>query len=625
MRRADKIKERRIAVFHAGRRRFRLLYYAAVTLVFAFLFSFNSHSQVTSDTITETTKIYLVRAETQDFNKLINSQRQVLKGNVIFRHDSSYMYCDSAYFYEQDVSLEAFGVVRMEQGDTLFVHGDYLFYDGKTEMAKMRRNVRMVNVQKDSSIVTLYTDSLDYSRITNIGYYFDGGRIVDQENELISVYGQYSTDTKIAVFHDSVRINNPDFTLYSDTLEYSTDTKIATILGPSIIESDSGVIHSSRGWFNTQENTSLLLDRSQILSGNRTLTGDSIAYDKTGGIGQAFGDMSLTDTAQNMTLTGNFGYYDEKTEYALATDSAQALEYSQGDTLFIYADTFQLITIDSTSRILKAYRGVRFYRSDIQGVCDSMRFDTKDSVLHMYGNRSPAILWNAEQQLFGDSIIIYMADTTVDHIHVPTSAFVVQAVDAEFYNQLGGNDLKAYFTGKNIDHIDIDGNAESIFYPLDKDSTMIGHNHTQSAYLSIWMKEGKLSKLKIWPTPKGKTTPIFMLSPEEKTLKKFAWYADIRPKDRYDIFRFYKKHTPDNNLPDSIENVLNPDTNILNSNTNILNPDENFPDSNTNVLHPNTNVPNPGKNILSPDKNVLSPDKNILHPDKNIPDLIKKY
>jgi lipopolysaccharide assembly outer membrane protein LptD (OstA) len=507
-------------------------------LVFALMgISFYSHAQTSSDT-TQRTKIFLERAEMQSFNSNINDQRQVLRGNVIFRHDSSYMYCDSAYYYEQDVSLEAFGLVRMEQGDTLFVYGDYLLYDGKTELAKMRNHVRMVNIQQDSSIVTLYTDSLDYNRITNIGYYFNGGRIVDEENELISVYGQYSPDTKIAVFNDSVRVNNPKFTLYSDTLEYSTDTKIAIILGPSVIESDSGVIHTSKGWYNTQDNTSLLLDRSEVVSGNKTLTGDSLVYDKTNGIAQAFGNMFLTDTTQNMILTGNVGYYEEKTEYAFATDSACALEYSQGDTLFLHADTLELITLDSTSRFLKAYRGVRFYRTDIQGVCDSMRFDTKDSVLYMYGN---PILWNEEQQLFGDSIIIHMADTTVDYVHVPTSAFVVQAVDAEFFNQLGGNDLKAYFTGKNIDHIDIDGNAESIFYPLEKDSTMIGHNYTQSSYLSIWMKGGELDRLKIWPMPKGKMTPIFELLPEQKTLKKFAWYADIRPADKNDIFRFYKK------------------------------------------------------------------------------------
>jgi lipopolysaccharide export system protein LptA len=500
----------------------------------------------TADTVKKT-RVYLEHADTRSFNKNIDDQRQVLNGNVVFRHDSSFMYCDSAYFYERDVSLEAFGTVRMEQGDTLFVYGDYLFYDGNIELARMRRNVRMVNVQQDSSIVTLYTDSLDYNRITNICYYFEGGRVVDVENELTSVYGQYSPGTKIAVFNDSVCLTNPNFVLYSDTLEYSTETKIATILGPSVIESDSGTVYSTRGWYDTQENTSLLLDRSQVFSGEKILTGDSLLYDRANGVGTAFGNMTLRDTAQNMTLTGHYGYSEEKTEYAFATDSACALEYSQGDTLFLHADTLELITVDSTSRYMRAAGGVRFYRSDIQGICDLMLFNTKDSVLHMYGK---PVLWSEKQQLSGDSIIIYMADTTVDHIHVPSSALSVQQVDSGCFNQLGGNDLKAYFYGKNVEHLDVDGNAETIYYPLQENGTIEVFNYTQTSYFSLWMdEEGQMKKLKWWPYTTGKTVPLPDLTEEQKTLKKFAWHEALRPVDRYDIFRFYRRKTTETDAP----------------------------------------------------------------------------
>jgi len=219
----------------------------------------------------------LEHADVQSFDKEVSADRQVLSGDVCFRHDNSYMYCDSAYFYEANSSLEAFGEVRMEQGDTLFVYGDYLYYDGNIRMAKMRDNVRMESVRADGSIVTLFTDSLNYDRVANIGYYFDGGTIVDDANELSSYYGQYSPATRIAIFNDSVRVFNDKFTLYSDTLQYSTQTKVATILGPSVIISDSGNIYTSRGWYNTVQNTSLLLDRSQVTSGNRILVGDTIA------------------------------------------------------------------------------------------------------------------------------------------------------------------------------------------------------------------------------------------------------------------------------------------------------------------------------------------------------------
>ena len=490
--------------------------------------------QVMTDTVPpKKTKVYLIHSNTLSFDKAVKPDAQILNGDVCFRHDSSYMYCDSAYFFEQTNSLEAFSNVRMEQGDTLFVYGDYLFYDGNTQVAYLRENVRMENGQ-----VTLFTDSLNYERIPNIGYYFEGGLIVDSLNQLSSFYGQYSPETKLAVFNDSVQVENPDFTLYSDTLHYDTQSKIATILGPSVIVSDSGTIHTSRGWYDTVNNTSLLLDQSQVESGEKILIGDSIFYNRDTGMGEVYGNMSLIDTAQHVTLQGEYGYYNEQTGYAFATDSARFLEYSQGDTLFLHADTLQMVTVDSVYREIKAYYGVRFYRTDMQGVCDSMQFNTRDSVLYMY---TEPVLWNEQYQLYGDTIAIYMNDSTIEYAHVIQFAFAAQHVDSSYYNQLKGNDLKAYFEGQAVHQIDVAGNAESIFYPLEKDGAKVGMNETKSGFLTIWVKDNKLDKLKIWPSPVGTMTPIPDLKPDQKMLKDFYWFDYLRPKNKDDIYEVVKR------------------------------------------------------------------------------------
>ena len=490
--------------------------------------------QVMTDTVPpKKTKVYLIHSNTLSFDKAVKPDAQILNGDVCFRHDSSYMYCDSAYFFEQTNSLEAFSNVRMEQGDTLFVYGDYLFYDGNTQVAYLRENVRMENGQ-----VTLFTDSLNYERIPNIGYYFEGGLIVDSLNQLSSFYGQYSPETKLAVFNDSVQVENPDFTLYSDTLHYDTESKVATILGPSVIVSDSGTIHTSRGWYDTVNNTSLLLDQSQVESGEKILIGDSIFYNRDTGMGEVYGNMSLIDTAQHVTLQGEYGYYNEQTGYAFATDSARFLEYSQGDTLFLHADTLQMVTVDSVYREIKAYYGVRFYRIDMQGVCDSMQFNTRDSVLYMY---TEPVLWNEQYQLYGDTIAIYMNDSTIEYAHVIQFAFAAQHVDSSYYNQLKGNDLKAYFEGQAVHQIDVAGNAESIFYPLEKDGAKVWMNETKSGFLTIWVKDNKLDKLKIWPSPVGSMTPIPDLKPDQKMLKDFYWFDYLRPKNRDDIYEVVKR------------------------------------------------------------------------------------
>ena len=482
-------------------------------------------------------KVYLEFAETLDFDEKLNPDYQILRGNVRFRKEGMYMFCDSAYFYETSNSLDAFGNVRMEQGDTLFVYSDVMFYDGVTQIARLRENVRT-----EKQDMVLFTDSLNYDLVPNIGYFFEGGKLVDSENELTSIYGQYSPDTKRAVFNYDVQLVNPEYTLYSDTLEYSTVTKIADILGPSVIVSDSNVIYSRRGWYDTQNNTSMLLDRSIVVSKSQQLTGDTIYYDRDKGFGEVFGNMFMNDTLRKVIMEGQYGFYNEKTEYSFATDSARVLEYSGIDTLYLHADTLKGFTLPDSTRMLQAYYGTRFFRNDMQGVCDSMNYFTRDSAIYMY--KDP-IVWSDNYQIFGDTIKVFMNDSTVDWAHIPHFAFAAQQKDSLFFDQLAGKDLKAYFKGGQLDKVDVSGNVQTIFYPQERDSSYTGLNRAESSFLTMFLKDQKMDKLIMWPEVQGSLTPVPMIKRDQLFLPDYQWFEDYRPKDSADIFRKIVKQVTD--------------------------------------------------------------------------------
>ena len=482
-------------------------------------------------------KVYLEYAETLDFDEKQSADYQILRGNVRFRKEGMYMFCDSAYFYEQSNSLDAFGNVRMEQGDTLFVYSDVMFYDGMTQIARLRYNVKMENQD-----MVLFTDSLNYDLVPNIGYFFEGGKLIDSENELTSIYGQYSPDTKRAVFNYDVQLVNPDYTLYSDTLEYSTLTKVADILGPSVIVSDSNVIYSRRGWYDTQNNLSTLYDRSIIVSKSQHLTGDTIFYDREKGFGEVFGNMFLDDTLRMVIMEGQYGFYNEKTEFAFATDRARALEYSRGDTLYLHADTLKGFTLPDSTRQLQAYYGTRFFRNDIQGVCDSMNYFTRDSALYMY--KDP-IVWSDSYQIFGDTIKVFMNDSTVDWVHIPQFAFAAQQKDSLFFDQLSGKDLKAYFMDGELYKVDVSGNVQTIFYPQERDSTFTGLNQAESSFLTMYLKDQQMDKLIMWPEVQGSLTPVPLIRRGQLFLPDYQWFEAYRPKDPDDIFRTVEKPESD--------------------------------------------------------------------------------
>lgn len=509
------------------------------------------------------------------------SDVEVMIDSVHFFHEGAHLYCDSAYFDKAKNTFEAFSNVRMEQGDTLFLYGNYMHYDGATRLAKVRENVKM-----DHRSGTLFTDSLNYDRLRNVANYFDGGMLVDSLNELTSFWGQYEPAKKLATFTDEVVLENPNFKLFSDTLLYTTDTKIATIVSPTRIESDSGTIYSSRGWYNTITERSLLLDQSLIVNkeGNQSLKGDSILYYKEKNQGEVFGNMCLLDTTKRVILQGNYGFFDGSTDYAYATDSAWATEYSQADSLFLHADILELIKLPPVDVIqitkrsdtlkiageneslvdsivvrsdtvitkqaqhqMKGYYGARFYRSDMQGVADSIQFNSVDSVMYMY--KDP-VLWNLDRQLTGDTIQMYMNDSTLDKMYVLGSAFSIEKKDSLHFNQLKSRIMRSYFKDGQLNKIHAEGNVETIAYPEEKDGTL---NEIlvqlQSSYLEIYFMDGAFDKLKYITSPVGKAIPFHLVEPSHLRLENFFWYDYMRPLNKQDIFRKVKRKAGDQRPP----------------------------------------------------------------------------
>lgn len=492
-------------------------------------------------------KVFLERADKLWMDDRIDSNCQVLVGNVEFRKGDMFMYCDSAHFYDQEGSMQAFGNVRMEQGDTLFVYAEELDYSGPDEIAVFYGDnaapVRLIN--RD---VVLVTDVFNYNLADNIGYYDAKGTITDAANTLTSIYGQYCPDTKEAEFRIDVVLQDTakrDFKLTTQELLYNTDTHIARIVSPSVIETDSATVYSSNGWYDTNTDKSELYDRSLVVTkrGN-TLTGDTIFYDNKIGFGEAFGGMILTDSIRQSSIEGDYGCYFEDKDSAFATIRARALEYSKKDTLYLHGDTIKAYRLpNDTSHVITAYPRVRFWRVDMQGLCDSLSFQEKDSMMYMM--RHP-IVWNDKRQVFGNVINVHFNDSTVDWAKLPDFGFVAEHIDEEFYNQLSGKEMIAYFDNGDLRRLDVSGNVESIMLPQENDSTYNKMINSESSFMIGEFRENKLEKLTMWPEVTGTVTPLYLARKSIYYLSNFKWYESLRPKDKDDIF----------NIPPEMEALL---------------------------------------------------------------------
>ena len=491
--------------------------------------------------------ITLIHADLM-YKRPTDPRATILFGHVRLFHDGTYLDCDSARYYKEDNSFDAFGHVKMTQADTLTLVSDTLYYDGFDERAKARGHCVMTHRK-----TKLVTSNLDYDRMYDVGMYVNGGTLYDNNNVLVSDWGQYTPRTREAFFTDNVvlkgyedddkkREREPKFTLVSDTLYYYTDTQFAKIVTPTNITSSDGTfVFGQAGNYDTKKGKGWLFDRSYVIKDMRTIIGDSLFSDDATGISEAFGNVVLTDDENLCMLTGDYCLYNNNTGYAMATDRAVAYEYSQKDTLYVHGDTLKMFTFnmntDSAYHDMHAYHKVRCYRVDLQGVCDSLVVHELDSCTYMYGQ---PILWNEQQQIFGEEIRIYNNDSTIDWAHIINQAMTIEKLDSASYNQVASKEMFAYFKDGQIEHNEAKGNVYVDYYMNEDDGTRIGMNYTETTELKVFMENKKVKR--IWmPAATGTIYPQFAIPSDKKFLDGFAWFDYVRPMSKDDIFDWRSK------------------------------------------------------------------------------------
>lgn len=481
----------------------------------------------------EKRRIDIEQAAVLESNENIVANAQRLLGSdsvqVRIRHNDVLMWCDSAYSYTNTNLVDAFGNVHINQGDTIHLRARMIKYDGDRSFARAIGNVRLEN-----KTTTLYTDTLDYDLSQNIGYYNHNGKIVDSTNVLTSVIGRYHVDEDIVWFFRDVEGHNENYELNSDTVRYNTVSGLFYIQGPTTIRDSLNTIYAEDGWYDSQTGEAQLLKNPLVYNETQQLKGDHIDYNRNIGYGKAQGFVEIIDFDNNIIVKGMKAWYDEINEIAYMTDSAVFILINKEDSLFLHADTLKTLpdTI-ADEKIIKAYYGVRFFREDMQGKCDSLVYFSRDSTVQMFAE---PVLWSEAHQLLADLIEMKTRTDAPDELILTNNSFIISQQDSVMFDQVKGRNMIGYIVENQLRKINVDGNGQTIYYARDKEE-IIGLNRMESSKIYITFEEGKISRIGFDSAPEGKLTPLKQLKEEERRLAGFDWKEGIRPRDRNDIFR----------------------------------------------------------------------------------------
>ena len=450
-----------------------------------------------------------------------------LLDNVVFNLEQLTIQADTAIYYDKRKLIEAEGHVKIIHEDGSTIVADQLIYEEETQLAKLRGHVVY-----QSGATTFYTDHFDYDIETKQGHFVQGGKLVEGDNVLTSEAGYYNDIDKAATFNQRVELVNQDYTLQCDTLHYNTVTKIAQFAGPTKITSKDGkqtLTTNEGGEYNTSNQQSTFV-QSKVETEAYTLHGDLLRADKAEAMYTATGHVKLVAKEDDVIISGDHGQYQQEQGIAQVYGNTLMTKLLEEDTLYLSADTFVATenksASDSSDNTVRAYHNVKIYKEDFQGKADSMVYQGADSTLYFYGD---PIFWSNESQLTADSVHVLLQDKAFNEMHMNTHAFVASEDDKGNFNQLQGRSMIAYFQENKIDHIEIDGNAESIYFFVDDNGKLQGMNHLRCSQMHIDMEEDAIARINFQLKPVGAFYPPHRITEEITRLDNFHWRISERP------------------------------------------------------------------------------------------------
>jgi lipopolysaccharide export system protein LptA len=455
-----------------------------------------------------------------------------LTGKVLFKHNKTKLTSDSAFLYEEENSLDAFGHVYINDNDSIHIYGDSLHYDGNSRIAELHGDV----ILKDRQM-TLTTNHMIYDMNTKIAHYYDGGIIINEDNILESTYGYYYSRSQELYFQKSVVLTNPQYVMRSDTLNYHVASKVSYFYGPTWIVSDENSIYCENGWYDTQKDISQYKQNATLYSKSQSLTGDSLYYDRINGFGQGFHNVKLIDTAKNVILQGNYIEYYEHGGASLITDSTMAIMISdEGDSLFLHSDTL-IVNFDTAqnAKELLSFHHTKFFRDDLQGKCDSLVYLFQDSIIQMFFQ---PILWANKSQLSGNFIHLSIKNGGIDRMYIDTNAFAHSLDTLDNFNQVSGRNMIVFFRKNSVYKTDVIGNSQTVYFVRNEAKELVGVNLSTSSDLRVIIDSTGISDIIYLHKPDASLNPIEKLSRRALFLKGFHNYEALRPKTKLEIFNW---------------------------------------------------------------------------------------
>jgi lipopolysaccharide export system protein LptA len=400
---------------------------------------------------------------------------------------------------------EANGNVSLSQNDVKITCGRVVQYFAENK-AELYVNVKVV---KDTMTIT-----------APMGIYYgneskvicpQGAVLNDSRATLSADYGTYLFNQDLASFKGNVKItDNKSYTITSDALDYYRSVSKSYADGNVKIVTDSATIYSDHLIYEKLIGFSTATGSVKIESDSTIINSDSLTYSEPQRKSIAQNNVRIHFLGKNAVVYGNYAENYERTSYSFVKGKAKLVQVEnkkgKEDTLFVYSRLMESFRNKPEHYIAKD--SVRMIRTDFLSRSDIGYYfrDTSGTggVISLPHN---PVVWKGTMQVTGDSIYAFFKEN-IEKIYVNKSAFAIQQNDEykDRYDQISGVFMYMSFKDNNIDYIQVDTNAASIYFAYDNGSPN-GANRATGNEIILYFKDKLVNKVKVYGEPKGKFIP----------------------------------------------------------------------------------------------------------------------
>ncbi len=438
-----------------------------------------------------------------------------IDGNIIESVQGMYFSKEKLFTFKDSVAMFT---------DSVLVSTSQLDYHTDTDIAVFKEKTV---AWRDSSI--LFTNSGRFIRPQNLFVFEKDSYILTKEQELWADKLMYYRTTGNADLYDNVQV--------LDTVQKTIGLAHKAIYRPSprsvelTVEPAVAMYSYENGVADT-----LFLSADKIRYYTRRL-GDidsaAIALSKERLALSAIDPIAIHDKERKKDIKpktslremGSSGKMLQEKESSGVQLQQQVVHDEREEVLSGQTDTVQIDFID-------AFHNVKFYRTDVQGLCDSLVYTGLDSMARFY---SRPVMWQeGKNQFAADSIQAHLKNRQLNKINLITNAFIAMQEDSIHFNQIRSTEMAAYFANNELYRFDALGGVTAIFF-MEEDSTITLMDREECKMMTAKIKDNEIQRTRSIQELKQNVYPVYNLPLEEQRLKGFEWRGDERPKTRYDV------------------------------------------------------------------------------------------